>query len=170
MNDEFEFDDHGDLVLSEAQILRIAKRIHLRYLTDIAERQRLRGNRRLAEAAWENLRDEDREQNLDQARDIPNKLLAIRRKMVRIELDQRIDLTAQQIEQLAELEHNRWWALKKRQGYRYAPRVSDVRGEREHEDMIEYSALPESTKDYDRIMMKDLLAFLGDEGIGTAGI
>ena len=46
MNDEFEFDDHGDLVLSEAQILRIAKRIHLRYLTDIAERQRLRGGGR----------------------------------------------------------------------------------------------------------------------------
>jgi hypothetical protein len=170
MSTDLEFDEHGDLVLSEAQIMRIARQIHLHYLGDIAQQQRLRGNRRLADAAWENLRQEDREQNIDQAREIPEKLKAVGRRMVRIELDQRVEFTEAEIEYLAELEHDRWWGLKIRQGYRYAPRVNDVRGAREHEDMIEYSKLPEATKEYDRIMMRDLLPFLREAGVGTTKV
>lgn len=61
-------------------------------------------------------------------------------------------------EDLAELEHERWNAQRRMDGWRWAdlPRKDEAR--RLHPNLVTYAALDEQTKDYDRAIVMETLA------------
>lgn len=164
--DRFDNDDIDD-DLTPGQIERLAKRIHFNYLYKVGAKRNAAGEPRLASTSWENLRPEDREQNLDQARDIPRKLRAVNMKLVPASRDQQVDFTPAEIEILAEMEHDRWARQKQSQGYTFGKALRDS-PPRTHPDLIPYKELASEIQDYDRNMIRDLLPFLRDVGLGVA--
>jgi hypothetical protein len=78
----------------------------------------------------------------------------------------------QNIEFLSEQVHNAWWEEKKRQGFHAPNECPDFEPEKPeflitqkftkhcghcHTDMYPYAELPESIKDYDRVMVRTVL-------------
>jgi len=62
-----------------------------------------------------------------------------------------IDLTAdlqELVERLAENSHDHWAQKRLDEGWRYGPKRNDA--EKEHPDLVPYSELSESEKEYDR--------------------
>ena len=89
----------------------MAERIHQYFLEDLVEQEREThpANRPFAE-----LPEHDKEQNRDQARDIPFKLARVGRLAVRgpVPESERAPLENEEVEFLAQFEHDRWMALK----------------------------------------------------------
>ena len=70
--------------------------------------------------------------------------------------------SAEEIERLAVLEHERWCADQRLDGYRYAPVRDDVR--KLHPSMIPWSELSEDEREKDRQTIRDLPAMLARVG------
>jgi hypothetical protein len=67
--------------------------------------------------------------------------------------------TPEQIELLAEIEHNRWWANMVLNGWTYNKTRNDLK--KQHTDLIPYAELSEETKEYDRNTIKNIPKLLG---------
>lgn len=119
-----------------------------------------------ADTAWENLREEDRQQNLSQARSIPKKLELVGLEVADKSYDQRIRFTQAEIEILAADEHQRWMAVKANQGYRYGKTRSDI-PPRRHPDLRSYESLEDKTKEFDRRIARMLPTWLQRVGLGV---
>jgi CRP-like cAMP-binding protein len=85
--------------------------------------------------AFENLPEEIKEQNRDLVQDIPNKLAAAGFVLRRAEGEERSEgFSEEEVELLAEQEHERWVILKLAQGWSFAPiREDDAR---QHPDVV----------------------------------
>jgi hypothetical protein len=73
---------------------------------------------------------------------------------------QQVDLTANQ-ELLAKLEHNRWYAERRLNGWQYGPKRDDNR--KIHPCLIPYEQLPETEKQKDRTNIQDLQDFFSSQ-------
>lgn len=84
---------------------------------------------------YENLPEEVKEQNRDLVQDIPNKLAAAGYVLRRADGEGRSDgFTEDEVELLAEQEHERWVILKLAQGWSFAPTRDDEA--RRHPDVV----------------------------------
>ncbi len=158
--------DPSHPLLTEELLLRIAKLTHFHYLAKSAGERIEWDDPVAADTAWENLREEDRQQNLSQARSIPKKLELVGLEVADKSYDQRIRLTQAEIEILAADEHQRWMAVKANQGYRYGKTRSDI-PPRRHPDLRSYESLEDKTKEFDRRIARMLPTWLHRVGLGV---
>ncbi len=73
---------------------------------------------------------------------------------------QQVDLTENQ-ELLAKLEHNRWYAERRLNGWQYGPKRDDNR--KIHPCLVPYEQLPEQEKEKDRTNIQDLQEFFSSQ-------
>lgn len=110
----------------------------------------------LARAPWQELPEQFREANRSQVADIPFKL-----GLIGYELSsgpgfhaKDLKLTADQIEMLAQKEHERWMMERERSGWTHAPQRDDSR--KHHPSMVPWESLPEPEKEKDREVIRAL--------------
>ena len=113
---------------------------------------------------WRELDEDQREANRAQAADIPNKLRLLGYELVRgggLSPSQ-IIITADQMEELAMREHERWMAERRRRGWTYAPERDNAR--KLHPMLVPWDDLPEHEKDKDRDTLRNLPALVAKSG------
>ncbi|MFL5870001.1 MAG: RyR domain-containing protein [Solirubrobacterales bacterium] len=115
---------------------------------------------------WDELPKDAKQANRDFATDIAAKLREVKRVAVPTAL---VDLDRDgarfepdEIERLAELEHERWVRDKQAAGFAYGPERDD--DARVHPSLRPYAELPEPEKDKDRTAIRDLPRMLADAG------
>ncbi|MGA7075059.1 MAG: RyR domain-containing protein [Halobacteriota archaeon] len=140
----------------------VARAIHEEY-RESQRRTRLKGDPSMAD--WEELKDNLKESNREQADDIISKLREIGCTMhdVGIENAKLAQLTNEEIERLAEMEHARWTIERLRDGWIYGP-------ERNVEDKVSPYLLPwhmlsEEVKEWDRNSVREIPQYLAKVGI-----
>jgi hypothetical protein len=114
---------------------------------------------------WEELPEEARQANRDFAADIPLKLAAVGRVVVPralVDPDQATTFNEAEINQLAELEHERWVRDKTAAGWTHGPKRDD--DARVHPDLVDWDELSEADKDKDRTAVRDLPRMLAEAG------
>jgi serine phosphatase RsbU (regulator of sigma subunit) len=148
--------------IDESMVTRIARAIHAIY---IAETRRISDGKKNLEfhAEWDRLSDEVKASNLDNARHIPTKLMAIG---YRIEPEVEgyraatLVLDDQEIETMARVEHMRWCWEKRINGWISGSKTD---GEMKvHEGLVPYSMLSETEKRKDRELVRLIPALLQD--------
>jgi hypothetical protein len=109
---------------------------------------------------WEELPESLKESNRGQAEHIRVKLEAIGYDMaIANDWDTpRPEFSPEEVELLAEMEHERWVEEKSRQGFVYR-RTRDLK-KRTHPSLVPWGDLPEEEKDKDRMPVKGIPAFL----------
>jgi hypothetical protein len=113
------------------------------------------------------LPDEIKRQNRGQVLDMPVKLAYLGCLIVPAHSnDSPRDLTRDEIETLAEREHQRWADMKTASGWRFGPE-RDEEGKR-HPSLLSWSALPESEKEKDREAIRDIPVVLRTVGYAIA--
>jgi hypothetical protein len=103
--------------------------------------------------------------NRDFAADIPLKLAAVGRVVVPralVDPDQATTFNEAEINQLAELEHERWVRDKTAAGWTHGPKRDD--DARVHPDLVDWDELSEADKDKDRTAVRDLPRMLAEAG------
>jgi hypothetical protein len=144
--------------------LELAKAIHAAYCRNNAGKAGIDPN---SLKSWDDLTPELRHSNLAAAERITEILALIgctveSGPFPKEEKEAILAVIHQNLDLMAEEEHNGWWDTKRADGYRYGPVKDPVN--REHPLMIPYSQLPESEKDKDRNAMLDYPDLLGDAG------
>ncbi len=128
-------------------------------------RRRQRRRKSYGDAAlsrWEELPETLRASNLAQANDVPGKLALIGK---RVALGgEPLQLTDEQVELLAEVEHGRWNAERLLAGWRVGPRHV---GRSTSPDLVPWAELPGDTRDYDREAVRTIGPALADAGWGV---
>ena len=129
---------------------RLARAIHQAYLARVLTEGRAKPHDR----PWEELSEDIRNANRDQADHVAVKLACLpvdgtpREKALAIAHDP--DL----VELFAAVEHRRWMASRVLDGFTWAAERNDT--VRHHPDLIPYSELPDGTKEYDRDAARNL--------------
>lgn len=148
--------------IEESMITRLARAIHSMYMAEI---RRTSGDKKGVDLPmdWEMLSDEVRASNLDSARHIHTKLLAIG---YRIETGKEgfrsasLVLNDEEIETMAKIEHLRWCWEKRVNGW-VRGRETDAKL-KVHASLIPYAWLSENDKRKDREVVKLIPALLQD--------
>ena len=78
--------------------------------------------------------------------------------------DDRLFSDAAQLEALSELEHERWNAQRRMDGWRWADIPAKNEARRLHQSLVEYADLSDDVKEYDRVMVRQTQAACGGEG------
>jgi len=104
--------------------------------------------RKPAHKPWDQLAETYREANRSSADHIEIKLRAVGRALLPRSNSTEAPLSSLEIELLAEMEHNRWWAERSLDGWKYSSERNDQLFE--HPNMIHFEDLDEDTKEYDR--------------------
>jgi hypothetical protein len=115
---------------------------------------------------WEQLPESLRESNRRQADHIPIKLQAIGCATIPLG-DWRappLELTADEVERLARIEHDRWMAERLLDGWTYAPGPKDL-SRRTTPWLIPWEDMPDEQRDYDRNTVRNLPRFLAQAGL-----
>jgi len=117
---------------------------------------------------WDELDTSLRNSNIDQARDIINKLDRIDCEVTRISLkgDKEFVFSPDEIEFLAYLEHERWMKERTRAGWVYGSE-KNVAG-KISPYLIEYDRLPDDVKEYDRKAIRNIPSLLKKIGYQVA--
>ncbi|MGI9184755.1 MAG: NAD-binding protein [Solirubrobacteraceae bacterium] len=145
--------------LSEPPREAVARYLH----NDYRRRQRQRkSSGDPALAPWAELPPSLRSSNLAQADDIPNKLSLIGKRLAPD--GEHLDLSSEQVELLAEVEHGRWNAERLAAGWRVGPRQV---GRSTSPDLIPWSQLPDDVREYDREAVRNIAPALADAGWGV---
>jgi hypothetical protein len=111
---------------------------------------------------YELLPEEEKEQNLSAVRDIPSKLARSGYIMIPARSDEPpFEFPGPHLEQLAEMEHERWMQAKLEAGWRYA----DTDKENQlHEALLPWDELPEEQKMKDRALVRAIPRILAKVG------
>lgn len=119
---------------------------------------------------WSELSDQLREMKASQIADIPHKLRAAGYTMAQADeqATRPFDVSPETLERLAELEHERWCAVKVKQGWRSGIAL-DAKA-MTHPSLIPYASLPESEKEKDREMVRRIPQQLSALRLGVARI
>lgn len=104
--------------------------------------------RKPAHKPWDQLAETYREANRSSADHIEIKLRAVGRVLLPRSNSAETPLSSLEIELLAEMEHNRWWAERSLDGWKYSSERNDQL--LQHRNMIQFEDLDEDTKEYDR--------------------
>lgn len=160
VNDEALPLDPGDNDLIE----RFARAIHERYLTRERSRGYPDGSRR-GLRPWGELPEDLRRANRAQAIGYGD---VMRRRnwmlMPLGEADPEFAFTPEEIEELAQEEHERWRRERESQGYRYGPADSDGL-DRRHPSMVDWSALTPEDQERDRDVIRGMPFVLAMAGL-----
>ena len=114
---------------------------------------------------WESLPDDEKEQNRDAIKDIPNKLAAIGYVMIPSRSNQPIFHFPQQDQDaiaLAKIEHQRWWDGKLNAGWKVG-KVTDKEN-RIHASMVPWEELSKEEQDKDINFVRAIPEILADAG------
>lgn len=141
----------------------LARTCHQRYVTD----QFAAGAAPASSPAlrpWEQLEEEYRAANRDQAADVGRKLAAIGCVLcLRQAGAAAFEFRQDEIERLAELEHERWMAERSRHGWTPGPVRDEAR--RRHPALVPWAELLESQREKDRQVVRGLPPMLADAGL-----
>lgn len=153
-------------VLLNGQNETIARAIHARYL----EGQRLAGVETGTTIPWERLSESMRESNRRQAADIGRKLQAIGCVIEPLadSTNPSVELTSDEIEGMAVLEHDRWMTDRRADGWRPAAIRDDANKMTPY--LVPYPDLPEAIKDIDRTFVRDIPVRLATIGFAIRRI
>jgi len=135
---------------------RLARAIHQGYL-ETCEAQGDSPEHNKSMRPWERLPDDLRQSNFAQASHLGTKLGSIH-CVITPESDPPHDFafTDAEIEELAEMEHDRWTRERRAVGYEYGPK----RDARHHPDLVDWVQLSERAKDRDREAVRGIPAML----------
>jgi hypothetical protein len=151
-------------VLVGAARERIAQAIHEAFVEDNAATTPEEDQRMLR---WDDLTEDERESNREQADWFPSYLEAVGCGFLpaKDENPQRVEFTAEEVEKLAQMEHERWWAQKRAAGYVFGPVKSDV--EKTHPCMVPWDELSEAEREKDREAVRDIPERMAAAGFET---
>jgi hypothetical protein len=143
----------------------LARAIHERYVSRERENGRTpEENQSMVD--WDRLPESLRESNRHQAADICRKL-----HIIGCEIEPLTDWEAAlpefsetEIEELARVEHIRWWKEREAGGWRLAAAKDEARKQSPY--LVPYDDLPEDIKEYDRAAVRGIPDFLGGIGFG----
>jgi hypothetical protein len=115
---------------------------------------------------WEKLPENLRESNRRQADHIPIKLEAIDCAIAPLSgwRLSPLELTADEVERLARVEHDRWRAERMLDGWKYAPGPKDL-ARKTTPWLVPWEAMPDEQRDYDRNTVRNLPRFLAQAGL-----
>jgi hypothetical protein len=142
----------------------MARAIHQQYLND---QHGYQDSSHPAMRPWEHLAAELRSQNIDQARHNVTKLAGFGFTVVaasQAQDVQTVELTATDIERLAQDEHDRWAREKRANGYRYGLLRCDEPPDLRHPDLVAWEELDEATREKDRSPVRAMLDRLAEAG------
>jgi serine phosphatase RsbU (regulator of sigma subunit) len=161
--------------VSEITILmvrKLARAIHSRYLHEIRN-QRLKTNDYIFYTSgktggqysvdFDDLPNEIKYSNIDNATHIPTKLLSIGYKIRKVKKGYKpfaLHLNEEEVETMARVEHIRWSWEKRLNGWTFGKVKEDIK--KTHPSLIPYEQLIESEKEKDRELVKLIPAFLKD--------
>ncbi|WP_433206694.1 RyR domain-containing protein [Dactylosporangium sp. CS-047395] len=135
---------------------RLAKEFHQRYLTA----SHGHGSSPASGVAWDELSESMRNANRAQVQGIAAKMQVLR-CVIAVRNGEDAVITEDEVERLAELEHERWCEERTRQGWR--PGERDDR-RKHHPDLIPWAELGESSREKARDAVRSMSAMLADEG------
>lgn len=145
----------------------LARAIHARYVRT-RELEGVAPGSEPSTVPWGELDEVLKESNRDQAAHIGVKLRAAGRALVPIgddgaQSDDEAVFTDDEVERLAILEHDRWVAERRRNGWTYAPGDRNVE-KKTTPHLVGWDDLSEEIREYDRIPVREMPQFLADVG------
>lgn len=114
---------------------------------------------------FEDLIERKKRSNIDFAADIPRKLRAIDHGVRRIPEGRTArtpDITDEEVDQLARLEHKRFCRERRKQGVRYGEKESEKAGT--HPYLVRFDKLPEKMQEFDRQLVISIPRILAESG------
>jgi RyR domain/ATPase family associated with various cellular activities (AAA) len=143
---------------------RIAQAIHEAFVHENVA-GRTEGD--LGMSSWDDLTEENRESNREQADWYPTYLDAVGCSFLaaKDESPRQVEFTAAEIEKLAKMEHERWWAQKRAAGYVFASVRDDT--EKTHPCMVPWDQLSEAERDKDREQVRKIPERMAAAGFET---
>lgn len=147
---------------------QLARRLHAAYCAkdDTARQSDPLRPRARFNKPWEELPETGREANRRVIDHLDVKLRAVGRRLLPQGTAMPQPLTAEEIELLARMEHNRWWADRALDGWTYGPVRDDAR--KRHPQMVRYEELDESARQLDRDSVRETISALEDRGMTVA--
>lgn len=158
--------------INSTMVKKLARAIHSRYLHEIRN-QNINSNKNIFYtpgnsgnqyvADFDDLPDEIKYSNIDNAAHIPTKLLSIGYKIRQVKKGFKpfaLNLNEEEIETMARVEHIRWSWEKRLNGWTFGSVKDDIK--KTHPSLISYELLSESEKEKDRELVKLIPAFLQD--------
>jgi hypothetical protein len=141
----------------------LARAIH----ADYVRHQRERGatpESNPSMVGWEELPESLKESNRDQARHIGVKLAAVGCEVVPLaDRDpEPFSFSAEELERLARMEHDRWWRQREADGWTFAPQKDIERKKSPY--LVPWEELSEEIREYDRDTVRGLPALLSGTG------
>jgi hypothetical protein len=150
--------DHD--VIAEDLVERLARQTHEAYLAQPGPHPGEPAGP--ARVPWSGLSEHLRRANREQVGDIAIKLQALSCVVAPRNGDGLDRLDEEKVEQLARMEHDRWVAVRRDQGWQYGDVRDDTR--RRHPDLRRWEEVPESTRDKNREAVRQLPEILADAG------
>jgi ppGpp synthetase/RelA/SpoT-type nucleotidyltranferase len=151
----------GTLDCDQESLLRTAKAIHEEY-----RRRRLStlSSDDPAMKDWEELRSDYQNSNLAQANHIPTKLQRIGCEMVRVDDREIIEyrLKKDEIDLMAEMEHNRWLVIQRMNGWKFGKERDPEKKVNPY--LVPWNSLSEDTKDWSRAVVSQIPGLLKQLG------
>ena len=113
---------------------------------------------------WAHLPETLRESNRDQAKHLAAKIAAVGRSLAPLTNwdDAQAALSANEVERLSEMEHERWVSERERQGWVPGPRDAQARTT---PYLVPWSELPEDVRDIDRLFVRGIPRLLASIGL-----
>jgi len=153
-------------VLFERMVEPLAQAIHREYLAHVKAGT---GVPTPTAVPWDDLTEEFRDSNRNQAREIQEKLRTVNCGIMPKAMPKAMGVarvvtafTDEQVELLSKMEHDRWMAEKLRKGWvAGTPRNDD---KKIHPDLVPWEVLPEQEKEKDRNSVRTIPKFLANAG------
>ncbi len=154
---------------NNTMIRKLARSIHSKYLHEIKNQSLKQGNTAHTKSGtsyisdFDNLPDEIKNSNIDNASHIPAKLLSIGYKIRPVKKGYKpyaLHLNKDEIETMAIVEHLRWSWEKRLNGWTFGNVRDDIK--KIHPGLVPYEKLSEAEKDKDRELVNLIPAFLHD--------
>jgi hypothetical protein len=149
-------------VVFDSMVENMARAIHERFV------KVLTGKKPASDPAmqpWEELREDLKKQNREQAADTKVKLKAVNCGVIPVgeRPPKLFEFTPEEIETMAVMEHERWMKSKKAEGWTYAPSPRNDEN-KTHPCLRHWGELPEVEKDKDRETVRAIAEFLVEIG------
>lgn len=151
------------MAIDEPLIDGLAQAIHERYVAEQVHDGVAMGAG-AAMVSWQDLSEDLKETNRDQARDIGAKLAAIGCSVGPAGKEP-FTFTDDEIERLARAEHQRWSRQRRSAGWSYGPVRDDAA--RRHPSLVPWARLPERERDKDRDTVRNIPAVLAAAGLSA---
>ena len=145
--------------IDDKMVIRIARAIHARYLHEL----RRQHSEETGMTEFDDLPDDVKYSNIDNAWHIPTKLLAIGYRIRKVKKGHKpfaLHLDKKEIEIMSGIEHLRWSWDKRLNGWTYGKTKDNLR--KSHPGLVPYQELSESEKEKDRELIRMIPAILQD--------